>query len=243
MLFTLAASLFLAAAPSEASPARPVPPPGDHAAWVRLLGDDDWGIREQASSTLASEGERALPALVAALLDPDPEISSRASEIVEAVVLPSLNPYGWLGIVMQPSAGGVHVVNVLPGSPAETAGLRADDLITSVDGDALTTMSEREIERTDPQQLLQLPASPDERVDGAQRMKTRIQGSRPGTLMRFRVRRGRDPLFNTDIRLGALPKEYLEEAQQEQVEEAWEAWIREARRTGKPPPLPGQSRS
>jgi serine protease Do len=44
----------------------------------------------------------------------------------------------WLGVQLQDTPDGVRVAEVLPGSPAERFGLRADDLITKVEGKNVT---------------------------------------------------------------------------------------------------------
>jgi len=48
----------------------------------------------------------------------------------------------WLGIVTAEDAGGIRVVQVLPRSPAERAGLQAGDLLRAVDGEAVRTRAE-----------------------------------------------------------------------------------------------------
>jgi hypothetical protein len=47
------------------------------------------------------------------------------------------HPGGWLGALYQDAAQGVVVVLPKPGSPAEKAGLRRDDVLLSIDGQAL----------------------------------------------------------------------------------------------------------
>ncbi len=43
----------------------------------------------------------------------------------------------WLGVIYETEANGARIVDVVPDSPAEEAGLRPDDLITRVDGIAI----------------------------------------------------------------------------------------------------------
>jgi len=48
-------------------------------------------------------------------------------------------PVGMLGVVLQDTDAGPKIVNVRPSSPAEKAGLKADDVITQLNGGRLTT--------------------------------------------------------------------------------------------------------
>ncbi len=50
--------------------------------------------------------------------------------------------HGWLGIEGETHADGALVRRVMPGSPAESVGLTVGDVITSVDGAAITSMAE-----------------------------------------------------------------------------------------------------
>lgn len=70
-----------------AQPSFALPPiSGDLDRLVKELGSDDFALREAATKTLQSFGERALPALESAKASPDPEIRRRVRRISEAVV-------------------------------------------------------------------------------------------------------------------------------------------------------------
>jgi len=55
------------------------------------------------------------------------------------------NGYGGIGITVQQVQGQLKVVSVMPGTPAETAGLRADDAIVRIAGQAIAGQELREI--------------------------------------------------------------------------------------------------
>ena len=70
------------------------------------------------------------------LTSPDPDGEPLGIGLVS--VLPrALGEIGFLGIQAGEGEGGVLIVRIVNGSPAEEAGLRADDVITHVDGEAL----------------------------------------------------------------------------------------------------------
>ena len=70
------------------------------------------------------------------LTSPDPDGEPLGIGLVS--VLPrALGEIGFLGIQAGEGEGGVVIVRIVNGSPAEEAGLRADDVITHVDGEAL----------------------------------------------------------------------------------------------------------
>jgi S1-C subfamily serine protease len=51
-------------------------------------------------------------------------------------------PRGFTGIEFEDKAGKLHIKSVLPGSPAEKAGLKAGDVITSVKSDEVKSSRE-----------------------------------------------------------------------------------------------------
>jgi len=55
------------------------------------------------------------------------------------------NGYGGIGITVQQVQGQLKVVSVMPGTPAETAGLRADDAIVRIAGKPINGLELREI--------------------------------------------------------------------------------------------------
>jgi S1-C subfamily serine protease len=71
---------------------------------------------------------------------------SSVRELVKAL------PGGWIGVSGRLDRGGVEVVHVVPGSPAEAAGLQVGDVITLVDGEPVSELDRfsREIRRRSP---------------------------------------------------------------------------------------------
>lgn len=53
------------------------------AEWVKQLGSDDWGRREEASARVRAAGEAALPLLAEAAGSPDPEVRVRAYALID----------------------------------------------------------------------------------------------------------------------------------------------------------------
>src|SRR5262249_23788416 len=52
---------------------------------IKLLGDDDFAVREKASAKLTTLGARAVPMLRQAARSPDPEVARRANKCLEAM--------------------------------------------------------------------------------------------------------------------------------------------------------------
>jgi len=68
---------------------------------------------------------------------PYDEILSKAGLALHAGVSPGTPPS--LGVLIQPVATGVKIVDVLPGGPADRAGLSRDDILIAVDDQSLAT--------------------------------------------------------------------------------------------------------
>ncbi len=257
-----------ATAPRTSEPPRtPLPADGDWAGWVRVLsipdarakaeealkaagekahpalvaalGHDDWAVREAAGTFLASRGEKALPALVPALSNTDPEIASRALELVESIAYPRFNLHSWVGIRMSPEGLGVMVHEVLEGAPAEKAGFKPGDFVEKLDGKPLADAAGHAVPRP--------VIGPDGRVrivigeeisDPCMTLKERIARAPPGTKMTFSILR-ESKRMDLQARLAPMPDEMLEPEQQAEIRHNWEAWLSNARKLGKPPPLPG----
>ncbi|MDB5172995.1 MAG: hypothetical protein JWN51_1768, partial [Phycisphaerales bacterium] len=85
-----------------ARPAGPATQPAapDVATLIRQLGDDDFHVRQEAGHELSRMGKAALPALKEAQKSADPEIRSRALEIVQRQEAPPQD-----GVVPQAGAG------------------------------------------------------------------------------------------------------------------------------------------
>jgi S1-C subfamily serine protease len=70
----------------------------------------------------------------------------RRARLESGEPVPESERHAWVGFYPQASDGGIAVSGVVPGGPAETAGLQRGDLLVSVDGDAVQTL--RQLYRT-----------------------------------------------------------------------------------------------
>lgn len=82
--------------------------------------------------TYIREGEGELEAIVT--------LRERPSESPRIRVPQMERPY--LGVRLEEREGQVVVTDIEPGSPAETAGLQADDIITAIDGEAVRSVNQ-----------------------------------------------------------------------------------------------------
>lgn len=170
---------------------------------VSNLGHDSYGIREKATEFLKSQNTEILPFVRRFLESPDPEVRIRANEIFDSIshrertIEPDLarvllrwtgwnkpaEQRGFLGISMSDVENGTRpgtlVVGIVEDTPAERIGLRADDVILSVDGEVLN----------DSIDLLEIISSRD-----------------PGARVRLIVRRQKEDL-QIEVELTARPKE------------------------------------
>ena len=72
--------------------------------------------------------------------------------------------HAYLGVSLAPE-GGARIVQVVPGSPAQEAGLRSEDVVTEIDG---------------------------KRVTSGDELRAAIDAKKPGDTIRLTVRRGSD---------------------------------------------------
>ncbi len=137
---------------------------------VSNLGHDAYSVRQKATASLESRGKEVLPFIERLCDSDDPEIRIRANDIFdsitnrERIVEPGLaavlmrptgqnkptDKMGFLGISMSDvekgAKPGTLVLGVIKDMPAEKIGLRADDIILSVDGEILNDSTDlREI--------------------------------------------------------------------------------------------------
>ncbi len=120
---------------------------------VAELGSNNYQTRLEATRTLAGLSPEAVDGLAGVYASSDDlEVQLRLREIVERRFMWDhlLSHHGFLGIRMSPflpttgvgvplalGAGAIHVDFVLPGSAAETAGIRAKDLILELNGEPI----------------------------------------------------------------------------------------------------------
>jgi len=118
---------------------------------LRGIASDDFAEREASQAKLLEWAEKNPKVAASALLkrsesDEDPEVRKRCERILRALGEADYlsEGQGYIGILMQEEileAGGendapmgIRVLDVMPGTPAEKAGLRAGDLIVALDG-------------------------------------------------------------------------------------------------------------
>lgn len=134
--------------PVHAADGRAAPPAWDGRRITELAGQlnaDAYESRERASRELAKAPPAAMPVLTQlAQESEDPECAYRLHMAARALFLKWIAPRlpewgkgrGYLGIAweMRPKEPGVLVTTVFPNSAADQAGLKADDVILSVNG-------------------------------------------------------------------------------------------------------------
>jgi len=127
----------------------PTLPPGESAGEEAALAPlwDAWAAIHSANPLVDDEKllDAALYGLMAAAGDAhtdymDPETYARVSEGMSG-------EYEGIGATVRTSEeyGGLELVTIIPGSPAEAAGLRAGDVIVEVEGQDVTGLSQNEI--------------------------------------------------------------------------------------------------
>jgi putative serine protease PepD len=68
--------------------------------------------------------------------------ASTVRSVVPQLVETGKAQHGYLGVGVETASGGVRLTQIRPGTPAATAGLRAGDVITAVDGDRVASAAE-----------------------------------------------------------------------------------------------------
>jgi hypothetical protein len=125
---------------------------------IANLGHESYKVREEATAYLKSFGTELIPLMTEALKSSDPEVRTRARNVVDSIanrerpVEPELakilmrrsgvhkpvEKRGFLGISMdnveEGNKPGAQVVAIVKGTPAEEVGLRAGDIILVIDG-------------------------------------------------------------------------------------------------------------
>jgi rhodanese-related sulfurtransferase len=79
----------------------------------------------------------------AALAGSGPHCTASAQECIDQITK-SLAGRGWLGVELEPAPTGMAVTKVVEGSPAEKAGLKAGDVLVSVDGKSYLSKEEKD---------------------------------------------------------------------------------------------------
>lgn len=120
---------------------------------LRGIASDDFAEREESQAKLMQWSQKNSKVATSELLklsesDEDPEVRKRCELILRALGEADYlsDGQGYIGILMQEvmlEAGGendvpmgIRVLDVMPGSPAEKAGLQVGDMIVALDGDS-----------------------------------------------------------------------------------------------------------
>jgi hypothetical protein len=199
---------------------------------ITELGDPDYAVRRAAQEELKALPIEAGRRLLAHYRrTDDAEVRMRielyAEHFFREHVLPKHlpPPPGFLGVQLQPGVGptgraAARIARVLPGTAADQAGLRANDLIVGFRG--------RPLPADDPVRTL---------IEG-------IRELRAGEAAQFTIQRG-EAVFEPRITLGRRGPDLQEPEQREQLEQfraaLRERWWREAFLTGRltlPPEAP-----
>lgn len=150
-------------------------------ALIPLLADDAFQTREQATQDLIRIGRKDPAAIQRLCLhellnNGDPEIATRCRQIILELLT---EPSGFIGIRhfttrefngLEVRLATATISEILPGLPAETAGLRLGDRIVSLNGELLA------------------------RIDTAGDLSSRIGAAGPGKEIELKILRGSDTM-------------------------------------------------
>lgn len=163
--------------------------------------------RHRSRADVARRLARAVALLVGLVLAAPAEAGESALPVRDVAgairgEIPGPDVQAYLGVAVDATAAGVRVVRVVPGSPAEDAGLRASDLLREVDGRALAVPGDVDAVLT--------ARRPGETV--------RVVAWRAAAIVDTRVRlggrRGADTLFRKSVfRLAAVPLRFSDDAE------------------------------
>ena len=87
-------------------------------------------------------GEPGAAMSAAEAADQDQQPAPPGPEEEASPAAPADNQRAWLGVELEPAPAGVRVARVVPGSPAEQAGLVSGDVIGRVDGEPVSSPSD-----------------------------------------------------------------------------------------------------
>lgn len=118
----------------------------DAAGWGRLTGEAMNDLTRQSASLGSADVETLYEAMFDAMirsLDPFSRYASREEARENRA---SRDGFGGIGVRVDTAQDkGVTVLSVMEGTPAERAGLKAEDVIVSVDGESTLTMEQRTV--------------------------------------------------------------------------------------------------
>ncbi len=123
----------------------PAPGPEDAAGWGRVTGEAVDALKHQSASLGATDAEKIYETMFDAMvhsLDPFSRYSSRDEARDNRA---SRDGFGGIGVRIDVVSEGVKVLAVMEDTPAEESGLKANDVILSIDGQDATKLDQREV--------------------------------------------------------------------------------------------------
>ncbi len=123
------------------------PAPQDLDAWGRLTADAIETVRHNSASLSKAESEAVYKAVFTGIISELDDFSRYSGREQARENRASRDGFGGIGVRIRIVDEGVKVLSVMEGTPAESAGLEAQDVITTIDGEAAAGMSQREVVR------------------------------------------------------------------------------------------------
>lgn len=123
----------------------PAPAEGDAAGWGRVAGEAVEALKHQSASLGATDVEKIYETMFDAIvhsLDPFSRYSSRDEARDNRA---SRDGFGGIGVRIDVVSDGVKVLSVMEETPAEASGLKANDVIMTIDGQDATKLDQREV--------------------------------------------------------------------------------------------------
>jgi len=123
----------------------PVPAADDAGAWGRLTGAAVTNLKGQSASLGAADVESLYETMFDAMvhsLDPFSRYASREEARENRA---SRDGFGGIGVRIDVVDAGVKVLSVMEETPAEASGLRANDIIQTIDGESAQKLDQRDV--------------------------------------------------------------------------------------------------
>ncbi len=123
----------------------PAPHPQDHDGWARVTVSVIQASAGASDAIGRAGGEKIQQVILSSALASLDGFSRYVAPADARESRALRNGYGGIGITVQQVKGQLKVVSVMPGTPAETAGLRADDAIVRIAGKPIAGLELRDI--------------------------------------------------------------------------------------------------
>jgi len=123
----------------------PAPAPDDAAGWGRLTGQAVSALKSQSASLGATDVETLYETMFDAMVHSLDPFSRYASRDEARENRASRDGFGGIGVRIDVVDGGVKILSVMEETPAEEAGLLANDVIMTIDGESAAKLDQREV--------------------------------------------------------------------------------------------------